>query len=134
MSLFGSTLYIGKSLRIGKNSIAINPVSPIYSLRELFFLFFRLFRGNTFCFISRVSFKTFFEPNGFCVNLLTRTFPRKNDKYPTNARVLVGVGILPINSGKCLVKKSSELDHKVSVPRAMPVVSVASKYEPKNRW
>ena len=134
MSLFGSTLHIGKSLRIGKNSIAINPVSPIYSLRELFFLFFSLFRGNTFCFISRVSFKTFFEPNGFCVNLLTRTFPRKNDKYPTNARVLVGVGIFPINSGKCLVKKSSELDHKVSVPRAMPVVSVASKYEPKNRW
>ena len=122
MSLFGSTLHIGKSLRIGKNSIAINPVSPIYSLRELFFIFFSLFRGNTFCFISRVSFKTFFEPNGFCVNLLTRTFPRKNDKYPTNARVVVGVGIFPINSGKCLVKKSSELDHKVSVPRAIPVV------------
>ena len=38
VSLFGSTLHIGKSLRIGKNSIAINPVSPIYSLRELFFL------------------------------------------------------------------------------------------------
>ena len=82
----------------------------------------------------RVGFKTFFEPNGFCVNLLTRTFPRKNDKYPTNARVLVGVGIFPINSGKCLVKKSSELDHKLPVPRAMPVVSVAWKYEAKNRW
>ena len=110
----------------------MNPVSPIYSLREFFF--FSLFRGNTCCLISRVSFKTFFEPNGFCVNLLTRTFPRKNDKYPTNARVVVSVSMFPINSGKCLVKKSSELDHKVSVPRAMPVVSVASKYEPKNRW
>ena len=137
MSLFGSILHIGKSLRLGKNSITINPVSPIYSLRELFlfiYLFFSLFRGNTCCIISRVGFKTFFEPNGFCVNLLTRTFPRKNDKYPTNARVLVGVGIFPINSGKCLVKKSSELDHKVLVPRAMPFVSAASKYEPKNRW
>ena len=88
-------------LRLGKNSIAINPVSPIYSLRELVFLFFSLFRGNTFCFISRVSFKTFFEPNVFCVNVRTRTFPRKNDKYPTNARVIDGVGIFPINSGKC---------------------------------
>ena len=63
-----------------------------------------------------MGFKTFFEPNGFCVNLLTRTFPQKKDKYPTNARVVVGVGIFPINSGKSLVKKSSELDHKVSVP------------------
>ena len=60
-------------------------------------------------------------------------FSSKNDKYPTNVRVVVGVGIFPINSGKCLVKKSSELDHKVSAPRALPV-SVASKYEPKNRW
>ena len=58
----------------------------------------------------------------------------ENYKYPTNARVVIGVGIFPINSGKCVVKKSSELDLKVSVPRAMPVVSVASKYEPKNRW
>ena len=137
MSLFGSILHIGKSPRLGKNSITINPVSPIYSLRELFlfiYLFFSLFRGNTCCIISRVGFKTFFEPNGFCVNLLTRTFPRKNDKYPTNARVVVSVSIFPINSGKCLVKKSSELDHKVLVPRAMPFVSAASKYEPKNRW
>ena len=105
-----------KSLRLGKNSITVNPVSPIYSLSELFFyflfLFFSLFRGNTCCFISRVGFKTFFEPNGFCVNLLTRTFPRKNDKCPTNARVVVGLGIVPVNSGKCLVKKSSELNHK----------------------
>ena len=118
MSLFGSILHVGKSLRLGKNSITINPVSPIYSLRELFFIIiiiiFSLFRGNTCCFISRVGFKTFFEPNGFCVNLLTRTFPRKNDKYPTNARVVVSVSMFPINSGKCLVKKSSELDHKVS--------------------
>ena len=52
------------------------------------------------------------------MNLLTGT--------NTNARVAVVVGIFPINSGKCLVKKSSELDHhNVSVPRAMPVVSVA---------
>ena len=81
VSLFGSILHIGKSLRLGKNSITINPVSPIYSLRELFFIIiiiiFSLFRGNTCCFISRVGFKTFFEPNGFCVNLLTRPFPRE---------------------------------------------------------
>ena len=80
VSLFGSILHIGKFLRLGKNSITINPVLPIYSLRELFFFFlnlFSLFRGNTCCFISRVGFKTFFEPNGFCVNLLTRPFPRK---------------------------------------------------------
>ena len=56
---------------------------------------------------------------------------KKNDNYPTN---VVGVSIFPINSGICLVKKSSELDHKVSVPLAMPVVRVASKYKPKNRW
>ena len=61
-------------------------------------------------------------------------FSSKNDKYPTNVSVVVGVGIFPINSGKCLVKKSSELDHKLPVPRAMPVVSVAWKYEAKNRW
>ena len=42
--------------------------------------------------------------------------------------------IFIINSVKCLVKKISDLGHKVSVPRAMPVVSVASKYEAKNRW
>ena len=42
--------------------------------------------------------------------------------------------IFILNSVKCLVKKISELDHKVSEPRAMPVVSVASKYEAKNRW
>ena len=42
--------------------------------------------------------------------------------------------IFIINSVKCLVKKISELDHKVSVPGAMPVVSVASKYQAKNRW
>ena len=101
----------------------------------LLLIFFKTyFEEILVCFISRVGFKTFFEANGFCVNLLTRTFPSKNDKYPTNSRVVVGLGIFPINSGKCLVKKSSELNHKVSVPSAMPVVSVASKYEPKNRW
>ena len=51
---------------------------------------------------------TFFKPNGFCVNLLTRTFRSKNDKYPTKARVVVGGGIFQINSFKCLVKKSSD--------------------------
>ena len=51
---------------------------------------------------------TFFKPNGFCVNLLTRTFRRKNDKYPTKARVVVGGGIFPINSVQCLVKKGSD--------------------------
>ena len=39
-------------------------------------------------------------------------------RYPTKARVVVGGGTFPINSVQCLVKKSSELDHKVSVPRA----------------
>ena len=38
MSLFGSILNIGKSLRLAKNSITVNPVSPIYSLRELFII------------------------------------------------------------------------------------------------
>ena len=50
-SLFGSML--------GKNSITINPVSPVYSLRELFG-FFSLFRGNTYCFISWIRFKHIF--------------------------------------------------------------------------
>ena len=51
---------------------------------------------------------TFFKPNGFCVNLLTRTFRIKNDKYPKKARFVVGGGIFPINSVQCLVKKSSD--------------------------
>ena len=51
---------------------------------------------------------TFFESNCFCVNLLTRAFRRKNDKYPTKAHVVVGGGIFPINSVQCLVKKSSD--------------------------
>ena len=50
---------------------------------------------------------TFFKPNGFCVNLLTRTFRIKNDKYPKKARVVGGGGIFSINSVECLVKKSS---------------------------
>ena len=69
---------------------------------------------------------TFFKPNGFCVNLLTRTFRIKNDKYPKKACVVVGGGIFPINSVQCLVKKSSDpcrTPHEVSVP---------SKCEPKN--
>ena len=48
-------------------------------------IFFNLLRGNSFCFISRVGSKS-------------------NDKDPTNPRVVVGGGIFPINSGKCLVK------------------------------
>ena len=59
----------------------------------------------------------FFKQNGFCVNLLTRTFRIKNDKYPKKARVVGGGGIFPINSVQCLVKKSSD----------------PSKCEPKNR-
>ena len=62
---------------------------------------------------------TFFKPNGFCVNLLTRTFRRKNDKYPKKARVVVGGGIFPINSVQCLAKKSSDPcrgPHEASVP------------------
>ena len=51
---------------------------------------------------------TFFKPNGFCENLLTRTFRIKNDKYPKKAHVVGGGGIFPINSVQCLVKKSSD--------------------------
>ena len=51
---------------------------------------------------------TFFKPNGFCANLLTRTVRIKNDKYPKKARVVGGGGIFPINSVQCLVKKSSD--------------------------
>ena len=40
---------------------------------------------------------TFFKPNGFCVNLLTHSFRRKNDKYSTKARVVVGGGIFAMN-------------------------------------
>ena len=46
---------------------------------------------------------TFFKPNGFCVNLLTRNFRIQNDKYPKKARVVGGGGIFPINSVQCLV-------------------------------
>ena len=38
---------------------------------------------------------TFFKPNGYCVNLLTRTFLRKNDKYPTKARVVDKFSSMP---------------------------------------
>ena len=71
---------------------------------------------------------TFFKPNGFCANLLTRTFRIKNDKYPKKARVVGGGGIFPINSVQCLVKKSSD-------PCPAPLeASVPAKCEPKNRW
>ena len=53
---------------------------------------------------------TFFKSNGFCVNLLTRTFRIQNDKYPKKARVVGGGDIFPINSIQCLVKKSSASD------------------------
>ena len=70
---------------------------------------------------------TFFKPNGFCANLLTRTFRMKNDKYPKKARVVGGGGIFPINSVQCLVKKSSD-------PCRAPLeASVPAKCEPKNR-
>ena len=36
---------------------------------------------------------TFFKSNGFCENLLTRTFRIKNDKYPKKAHVVGGGGI-----------------------------------------
>ena len=71
---------------------------------------------------------TFFKPNGFCENLLTRTFRIKNDKYPKKAHVVVSGGIFPINSAQFLVKKSSD-------PCRAPLeASVPSKCEPKNRW
>ena len=78
--------------------------------------------------IQGVLLNTFFKPNGFCVNLLTRTFGIKNDKYPKKARVVVGGSIFPLNSVQCLVKKSSD-------PYRVPLeASVPSKCEPKNRW
>ena len=58
-------------------------------------------------------FNTFFKPNGFCANLLTRTFRIKNDKYPKKARVVGGGGIFPINSVQCFVEEEFR-----SVPRA----------------
>ena len=71
---------------------------------------------------------TFFKPNGFCENLLTRTFRIKNDKYRKKTHVVGGGGIFPINSGQCLVKKSSD-------PCRAPLeASFPSKCEPKNRW
>ena len=71
---------------------------------------------------------TFFKPNGFCENLLTRTFRIKNDKYPKKAHVVGGGGIFPINSAQYLVKKSSD-------PCRAPLeASVRSKCESKNRW
>ena len=36
---------------------------------------------------------TFFRPNCFCVNLLTRSFCRRHDKNPKKARVVGGGGI-----------------------------------------
>ena len=62
----------------------------------------------------------FFKQNGFCVNLLTRTFRTKNDKYPKKAHVVGGGGIFPINSAQCLVKKSLDpcrAPLEASVPR-----------------
>ena len=55
---------------------------------------------------------TFFKPNGFCANLLTRTFCIKNNKYPKKARVVGGGGIFPINSVQCHEEEFR------SVPRA----------------
>ena len=48
------------------------------------------------------------QNNGFCVNLLIRTFRIKNDKYLKKACVVGGGGMFPINSVQCLVKKSSD--------------------------
>ena len=71
---------------------------------------------------------TFFKPNGFCENLLTRTFRIKNDKYPKKAHVFGGGGIFPINSAHCLVTKKS------SDPCRAPLeASVPSKCEPKKQ-
>ena len=74
-SLFGSML--------GKNSITINPVSPVYSLRELFGFFLAYFEEILIASYPGYALNTFFSC-GFCVNLFTRTFPWKNDKYSTN--------------------------------------------------
>ena len=57
---------------------------------------------------------TFFKPNGFCENLLTRTFRIKSDKYPKKAHVVGGGGIFPINSAQ-LMSREEEFR---SVPRA----------------
>ena len=71
---------------------------------------------------------TFFKPNGFSVNLLTRTFRIKSDKYTEKARVVGGGGIFLINSVQYLEKKSSD-------PCRAPLeASVPWKCEPKHRW
>ena len=49
-----------------------------------------------------------------------QNFLRKNDKYPANARVVVGGGIFSINSVKCLVKN---LIIKYSCWNASPITS-----------
>ena len=76
-------------------------------------------------------FNTFFKSNGFCEDLLIRTFRIKNDKYPKKAHVVGGGGIFPINSAQCLVKKSSDPTDPCRTPLE---ASVPSKCEPKNRW
>ena len=48
--------------------------------------------------------KHIFEAKWLMRESACRNFSRKNDKYPTNARVVVGGGIFPINSVKCLAK------------------------------
>ena len=63
-----------------------------------------LFRGNSFCFISREGTKHIFKAKWLMRETACQNFLRKNDKYPANARVVVGGGIFSINSVKCLVK------------------------------
>ena len=48
--------------------------------------------------------KHIFEAKWLMRESACRNFSRKNDKYPANARVVVGGGIFPINSVKCLAK------------------------------
>ena len=67
-------------------------------------------------------FNTFFKPNGFCANLLNRTFRIKNDKYPKKARVVGGGGIFPINSVQCFVEEEFR-----SVPRASRSVEMRAQ-------
>ena len=87
---------------------------------------FSLFRGNTFASNPGWAFKHIFKPNGFCENLLTRTFRIKNDKYPKKAHVVGGGGIFPINSaqfrsvprasrGKCSVEMRPKTGGKRSI-------------------
>ena len=71
--------------------------------------------------MSRVGSKHIFKAKWLMRESACQNFPRKKDKYPTNARVVIGGGIFPINLVKCLVKN-------------LIILWLLLKCEPKNKW